>query len=140
MAWDTIKDNMNSFIGAFLMLLGLIFIPEIRKSKKYRVIIVILILLLCWLGYDKISRDDKLRNNNDAKIDSLNRNVKDILTKAERDSTLNANRDELDKEFQEKLLKDFKIFRDSANNKPILVDKYTTNIEKARDVFIGREN
>ena len=56
---DTIKDNMISFLGAFTLLLSLIFIHEIRKSKVYLTIVTVVIVALTWLGLDKIKREKR---------------------------------------------------------------------------------
>jgi hypothetical protein len=68
--WEIIKDYMNSFIGAILLLISLIVIPEIRAKKKYWIPIVILIVILTWLGIDKTNRD-KSKDENYKTNDSL---------------------------------------------------------------------
>ena len=91
MWWDIIKDYMNSLIASFLLFVSIMFIPEVRKSKKYRIPIIVLMLLLAWLGIDKLNRDRRKEVANtytdsvkSKKIDTLSIKVtglKDTISK-----------------------------------------------------------
>ena len=58
MGWDIAKDYMNAFLGALALLLSLILIPDIKRSAKYWIPTVGMIIFLAWLGIDKINRDN----------------------------------------------------------------------------------
>lgn len=97
-------------IAGILMILGLIKGCQDEKKEK-----------------ENISHVKKLTTN----IDSLNINMKDMLKDRVFDSTQNA-------EFLIKLERQFKIVRDSINNRPIQKIN-NTSIGTARDVFIGND-
>lgn len=136
MWWDTIKDHMNSFIGAFFLALSIFFIPEIKKSKKYWIPISVLIIFLVWLGIDKVNRDKHDKNENDKKLEALSKTLNNIQAAKTTDSINTVKNDIKDAVFQERLFKEFKIMRDSVNNRPVQKN-YNTTIDKARDVYIG---
>ena len=112
--WDTIKDYLNSLLGALVVLISLIFIPEINHSKKRVIGAIVLFLGLASLGFDKINRDNKKDEVNTKRIkdDSLKYNK------------LNADFEKLSKNYDRDTSRfsDFKIqlhqefhIRDSAN-------------------------
>lgn len=127
MEWDKYKDYMNSFIGALLLLISLIVIPEIRARKKYWIPIVILIGFLTWLGIDKTNRDNLKEQKfnttdslKDKKNDSLSQNVITL------ESTISSNHKN-DLEFQKRLDSMFHIIRDSSNRpKQTITNNYST--------------
>jgi hypothetical protein len=133
--WDLIKDNMNSFLGIALLILPFFFIPEIRKSRKYKIFFVFAFVILSWLGCDKIKRDRKSKSNYE--LDKSNNETK--LGKVESIlNTMAANyKSDTAKfsEFKNKLEANFHI-RDSANS-PVQIKNYITNIKKADKVNIG---
>ena len=127
MSWDTIKDYMNSFIGILILLIPILLMPEVRRSKFYKIFFVIASIFLFWLGTDKIKRDKKTELLTNKSKDSLNiqiRSLRDDFSKYKQSEN----------EFLIKLKTNFNIGRDSIKNSPI---KYNTTIEKARDVYIG---
>ena len=56
--WDLIKDYTNAFLGAIALLLSLIFIPEIRNSKKNIFFVLLVCITSTFLGLDKLKRDN----------------------------------------------------------------------------------
>lgn len=136
--WDTIKDYMNSLLGAIALLLSLIFIPEI---KKYKFLIIIFSALLAILGIDKLYRDNNEKNINNkrnaqnekrskedsATIRALYSNIKDLSDGRKHDS-------EIFKKFTDTLEVKFHIMRNPINNQPV---KYNTYINRAEKVQIG---
>lgn len=127
MSLDLLKDGMNSFLGVLVMFLGLVFIPEIRRKRKYWVSTAIIALIMFFLGVDKIGRDSSKEGEAANTINSLNKNVEN-LTKARSIDSL------IFSEFEKKLEKKFDIVRDSLTNEPKI---YNTHIEKADKVEIG---
>lgn len=51
------EDYMNSFIGAIILLVSVITIPEIRRKTKYVITFIVLIIGMVILGFRKINRD-----------------------------------------------------------------------------------
>ena len=96
-------------VAGILMILGLIKGCQDKKTEK-----------------ENISHVEKLTTN----IDTLNSNLKNLRKDRVLDSTKNA-------EFLIKLESQFKIVRDSLNNRPIQKIN-NTSIGSARDVFIGK--
>lgn len=134
--WDLIKDYTNSFIGAIVVLIGLIAIPEIRRNKKLLISSVIIFILLVWLGIDKINRDNQKDEDNKnqmvvffGKIDS-SKHIVDSLNATIKNSNTQTN------QFLKRLDSSFNITVDSLRNAPVK-KTFNTNIEKARDVYIG---
>lgn len=137
MYWDLILDYMNAFLGAIIILLGLIFMPEVRKLKRRIIAIIIIVLLLFFIGIFKISRDNSLKIKNDKMIDSLNTSINEVrvlnqnlIKLRETDSSLNV-------QFQTKLFEEFKIIKDSSNQPKQVLSNYNTTINKAQNVHIG---
>jgi hypothetical protein len=134
---DAIKDYMNSFLGIIAIILPLLFIPELKKSKWYIIFCIVSGLILLWLGIDKISRDGKDRSINDKRriadsitISKLNINVNSLAKTIKKNT-------ESDSVFKKELRSKFKIV-DSANM-PVSIDNRHTNythISKADKVDI----
>ena len=131
MGWEQIKDYMNSLIGAALLLISIVLIPEIRAKKKYWITITMLVFLLVWLGIDKIKRDNtkeaeiiKKDSTFERKIDGLSNTIKN--DSAER------------KAVYKKLESKFDIIIDSMGN-PQKIKNFNTTIDQARDVYIGND-
>ena len=132
--WGLVQDYMSTLLGAFILLISIIFIPEI---KKYRLKAIILCVILTALGVSKNYRDaaekDKfeVRNKiNDRMIVSLDSTTK-IIAEGRKQDSLKF------KEFADTLKAKFHIIRDSTNNLPRLIN-YNTHINKAETVNIGR--
>ncbi|MBS1737903.1 MAG: hypothetical protein JSS98_15070 [Bacteroidetes bacterium] len=126
MDWDTTKDYMNSFIGAVILFLGLIFIPEIRKRKKYWITILVLIVLLFLLGIDKINRDKRKDLSNQQSDNKYKGSVDSLNTKIEvLSDSLNSFL-----EFQHNLEKDKNITRDPSTNQPKIFVNYIDRVDK----------
>jgi hypothetical protein len=126
--WDTTKDYMNAFLGAFALLLSLVFIPEIKKKGKYVMAIIVLIGVLVLLGFDKIGRD----NNKDA-----------LNEKRRADDSVRFQKVSSDLHTLTTRFSDFKIkldtvfhIKDSANT-PIHITTNNTHINKAGVVNIN---
>ena len=132
---DSIKDFGNSFLGAFGLLLSLVFISEIKRKKIYVAFVILLCILLTWLGVDRTRRDD----NRDAATEKGR--IDDSITIKKIDSTLKVvsaryNSDTLSfGAFKRELLNKFHIA--DKNNNPVKVENYNTYIEKAGPVHIG---
>lgn len=105
MEWNTFKDYMNSFIGAFLLLISLIVIPEIRAKKEYWIPIVIIIIILTWLGIDKTNRDNAKEHNYE---------VADSLKNKKFDSERIADKKEIIDSF-----KNLKVYDTTINNSTV---------------------
>ena len=126
--WDAIKDYMNSFIGAVFLLVSLIAIPEIRKQKKYWIMVLILVIFLTWLGFDKISRDGHEKGQSKKDIESLGVKM-DNLQKGKSKDSLNRVSDSSNRaEFDKKLLEKFHI-KDSANTPTYINNGKQLNVE-----------
>jgi len=128
--WNDIKDYMNAFLGIVALILPFLFIPEIRKSWKYKLFVFICTIILFWLGYDKINRD-KTKDSVSEK-----RNVEDS-TKISNISNNYAKDTSRFSDFKKELESKYHIF-DSAN-KPVQINNYkiNTHIDKAETVNIG---
>lgn len=133
----TFNDYMNALLGALLILIPLV--REVRKTPQkgkkkltpYLLFLVVSFCLLVYFGIDKINRDGKekkfvedSRKKSDKKIDSLSNHMVE-LTQINMDNI----------EFMRRLKEKFYIVRDSANEPRKIV--FNTNIDKARDVYIG---
>jgi hypothetical protein len=132
--WGTFLDYMNSFIGAFFIVIGIIFIPEIKKSPIRITIAIILAAILVLIGWDKVNRDNK----KDEKIERLNANWEGAKNQVAHLDSLNiqlTKKVDSSNAFMKDLKESFHIVKDE-NNKPV---KYETNINNARDVYIGRD-
>lgn len=136
MGWEQFKDYMNSFIGALLLLISIILIPEIRVKKKYWISILGLVIILSVLGFDKINRDKReklMTDNQNAE------NASTIRTLEKRIEKINNNyiQDSIKfSEFENDLKEKFRIIRDSTTNKPVK-NEFNTKIDKAENVHIG---
>src|SRR5437868_15122107 len=76
--WDTIKDYLNSFIGAAFLFATFFIIPEIRAKRKYWIPFFIGAVVLAYLGIDKINRDNRARNGYESSIGTLNEKLSDL--------------------------------------------------------------
>ena len=111
---ETLLQIINSFLGAIILGLSLVLIPEIKKSKKYRRIIWILTVILIAIGVSIILIDrskniiaDQLQTENLETIKSLDKTILDLKNSRKEDSILN-------EKFKTELFSKFHI-KDSAN-------------------------
>jgi hypothetical protein len=118
MSWDRISDYMNAFLGAAFIGIGTLLIPEIRTKKKFWISALCLILFLCFLGFDKINRDDKKQSSFDSKIDSLTTTIVEIKSSSIK------TQDYLQK------LDSIGIKRDTVSNNPIITKNFINYIDK----------
>jgi hypothetical protein len=118
MSWDTFSDYMNSFLGATFIGIGTLLIPEIRTRKKFWIPALCLIIILCFLGFDKIKRDDKKQSSFDSKIDSLRTTIVEIKSSGIK------TQDYLQK------LDSFGIKRDTVSNNPIITKNFINYIDQ----------
>jgi len=129
---DTIVDYLNSFLGIGLLILPILLMPEIRKSKKYIIFVVIASILLFWVGCEKTKRDNKKEAKHEQQRTEDSANLNSISTNYKNDTTRF-------NDFKKKLENDFHI-KDSANA-PIQIHNYkpiiNTHINKARDVIFN---
>ena len=133
--WDVSKDYLNALLGAAFLLTSIILIPEVRKKRKYIVFVIFGIVVLTILGIDKINRDrrkdianEKKAKDDLARINSLDSSLREINISYKSDTSRFS-------DFKKNLESDFHI-RDSAN-KPVPVQIYNTQINKAENVKIG---
>jgi hypothetical protein len=100
-------------------------IQGFRQKKPWLIITCLLLAIaLVFLGVDQVNRNNGERKHLTERIDTL------IANRA-KDSLFNDT-------FLKKLLDSFHIKKDSITNTPKFIGgKYQTNIDKARDVFIG---
>src|ERR1700688_1565425 len=91
---DMIKDYAAALLGAIFLLISIITIPEIRRSRKYVILIMVGIIILGWLGIDKIIRDDKNNSKNEkrrfddsATISNINLDIRDIKNSYKNDTS-----------------------------------------------------
>jgi hypothetical protein len=129
MDWDTTKDYVNSFIGAFFLFISIFLIPEIRQNKKYWIPILILTLFLVLLGIDKTNRDNAKEKEGSLKISSLASSYNKLAESYRNDTLRYAS-------FLDSLKIKYGIIRNPISNTPAR-DQYNTNIEKAHNVHIG---
>jgi hypothetical protein len=136
--WDLIKDYTNAFLGAIALLLSLIFIPEIRNSKKNIFFVLLVCIMSTFLGLDKLKRD------NCKDVRNQTRTLKDSETIQNINSTLsfmsaNYKRDTVAfADFKKEMMTKFHI--KDENNSPVKIDNYNTYIDKAGPVHIGPGN
>ena len=136
---DIFKDYMNALLGALLILIPLI--REVTKGQKkgkrkvtpYLIFLIVSFGLLVYFGIDKINRDakekrlaDNSKRKSEERIDTLSNNIVELTQ---------LNKDNL--EFMKRLKDKFSIVKDSANEPRKII--YNTNIDKARDVYIGND-
>lgn len=128
---------MNSFLGAFALLLSLIFIPEIKQKKKYVIGVLGLIIILVGLGIDKTNRDNvkdeknaQQRKTDSLTIDSLKTDLRALAIEHGNDTIRWA-------KIERTLLDSFHI--DISNGTPTKVTyTYNTHFRDAGTVNIGR--
>jgi len=139
MGWEQTKDYMNSLLGAAFLLISILAIPEIRKKLKYLIPVIIGVILLAWLGIDKIRRDNRTQDKYAQKVTSDS--IALAKLQAAQDELLNNYRNDTTRfgDFKKKLETRFGI-KDSANS-PINIQNYrpiyNSNIKKADVVNIG---
>jgi hypothetical protein len=136
---NTIKDYTTSFVGAAILLLSLIFIPEIKRSTKYKIIIIILIVAIVLLGIDNVNRSNTKERENKSKTDSISNNIEAIkgqLADSHKENSKLSKKIDSNNQFLKVLGEKYKIGRDSLN-RPIQIKSYNTYIKKADKVEIG---
>lgn len=131
MEWGTIRDYMFLILGTFFAVVQLI--NEWKKKRRiYFVLLLIAIGIFIWLGIDQINRNNKDKADSKNKFSTLQQSFDSLIKQGNIKQAK-------DSEFQNSLLEEYKIARDSATNKPKQVN-YNTKIDKARDVYIGDKN
>ena len=137
MHWDAIKDYATSFIGTIVLILSLIFIPEIRRSKKMWMPVIGLVIIQFLLGLDKVYRDNKRDTEYYGNINSLTKNSDILKRNADTLKKVIANNSFQTNQFLKRLDSSFHITRDPTSNQPVKT-VFNTYIGEARDVSIGR--
>lgn len=127
--WDTLSSYGGVIISAFIVFTSIIFIPEIRKSKKYWIGAIILISFQLAFDFYKINRDNNKENltngllqNSNHKSDSLLGIITTMVADRKKDSIG-------DVDFRKDLEKKFNIIRDSITNKAV-IKNITTNVKE----------
>jgi hypothetical protein len=141
--WDIYKDYMIAFLGVLFLgipLMGTLW-NQRRKSidrKKRKYLMAWLIaafvgcVLLTWLGFDKVHRDNK-QNQDNAFLNVNLKNTREQLAHSDSLNVILTKTIDSTNTFMRDLKTSFGIVKD-ANNKPV---KYETRINTARDVYIG---
>lgn len=122
-----ILDYMNAFTGSLIAVLGIAFIPEIRKNRKRLFWAISLGILAFLVGILKINSDKTKDDANTVKIDHLDSTISIIN---ERDSSL---QDKIDSNnvFLKRLEK--LGIKDSSNNPIINVESILFNANTIKD-------
>jgi cell division protein FtsB len=140
--WDTIKDNINSFLGILFLGIPLIVTlwyerknTKVKKKKRNLLLgvfaVIVGCILLTWLGVDQINRDsDDRKETKQEKINNEKRE-QTLTTEIEELKKTNAENGEFLKSLKDK----FQIVKDSSNQPKKVI--YNTHIEKADNVKIG---
>jgi hypothetical protein len=136
MNWDSIKDHSIWIIGVAFAAYE-IYLEIKHHGSVFKILaLFVLAAVWIWLGIDQNNRNSQKEKHFDTSIDQLHEgmnHLQEVKTadslKYIRDSTRNA-------EFQAKLFNEFKITRDSINNKPVKYE-FNTNIRDVENLRIG---
>jgi len=140
--WDTIKDNINSFLGILFLGIPLLVTlwyerrnTKVKKKKRNLLVgffaVIVGCILLAWLGVDKINRDKDDRK--EAKQEKINNEKRELTLTTEIKELKKTNAE--NGEFLKSLKDKFQIVKDSSNQPKKVI--YNTHIEKADNVKIG---
>lgn len=131
--WDLIRDSIILIVGIVISIVQSVQGKTIKSKTLWWFVALILIAL----GVNQIISNTSEKEKEKIVMNDLKKNIEDLINQKRADSLERISNDVRDSIFEARLFNEFKISRDSINNRPVRYI-YNTHIRNADKVNIGR--